>query len=73
MATMLMTSVIPCDAPEAAASIRFVCVFSTFKVTFPMVTGTSVSGIRILAIMMAPGAAITDAVIRYFAGIPIAT
>ena len=68
-----MTSVIPWDAPEAAASIRFMCDFSTLSVTLPIVTGTSVSGIRILAIMMAPGAAITDAVIRYFAGIPIAT
>ena len=63
----------PCEAPVAAASMKLALVFSTFIFTSPIVTGFSVSGQRILAIMKVPGAAITEAVMRYLSGAPIVT
>ena len=71
IAEMLRTSVTPCEAPVAAASMTFALVFSIFIFTVPIVTGVSVSGRRILAMTMVAGAAMTDAVMRYFRGAPI--
>ncbi len=53
--------------------MKFALVFSTCIFTVPIVTGVSVSGQRILAIRNVPGAAMTDAVMRYFRGAPIVT
>ena len=73
IAEMFRTSVIPWEAPLAVASMKFTLVFSTFILTLPIVTGSSVSGQRILAIRNVPGAAMTEAVIRYLSGAPIVT
>jgi len=53
--------------------MKLALVFSTFILTVPIVTGVSVSGQRILEIRKVPGAAITEAVMRYFNGAPIVT
>ena len=70
--TMLMASETPCDAPEAAASMTFACSCSIFTLTAPAVAGSSISGRRSLAMTIVAGAAMTDAVMRYSAGTPIA-
>ena len=73
IAEMLRTSIMPCEAPLAAASMKFALVFSTCIFTVPIVVGVSVSGQRIFEMRNVPGAAITEAVMRYFSGAPIVT
>ena len=45
----------PCEAPVAAASMKFALVFSTCILTVPIVVGVSVSGQRIFAMRNVPG------------------
>ena len=73
IAAMFRTSVMPCEAPVAAASMKFASCFSICILTVPIVTGFSVSGHMIFVMRNVPGAAMTDAVMRYFSGAPMRT
>ena len=52
--------------------MTFACSCSIFTLTAPAVAGSSTSGRRSLAMTIVAGAAMTEAVMRYSAGTPIA-
>ena len=56
--------------PRPAASITLTSVRSISRRTVPMVSGTSVSGTKILAIISVPGAVMITAVSRWLASMP---
>jgi hypothetical protein len=60
----------PSAVPRPAASITFTSVFSICSVTVPRVSGVSVSGTNILAIISVPGAVMITAVSRWRASMP---
>ncbi len=60
----------PSVVPRAAASITFTSVLGMSSLTLPKVSGVSVSGWNILAIMMVPGAVMMTAVKRWRASMP---
>ncbi len=60
----------PSVVPRAAASTMFTSVRGISTFTPPRVSGVSVSGSMILAIMIVPGAVMITAVSRWRASIP---
>ncbi len=56
----------PSPVPRPAASITFTSVLGTSSFTDPIVSGVSVSGTNILAIISVPGAVMMTAVSRCF-------
>ena len=67
IAPMFSASFRPSPAPAAAASMMLLEVFSTSIFTLPRVSGSPVSGIRILAITSVAGAAMIEAASRCLA------
>ncbi len=59
IAATLSASIMPSDAPLAAASITLTCSFSTFTVALPLVSGCSNSGSSSFDRYSPHGAAIT--------------
>jgi hypothetical protein len=70
MAPTLSASDRPSPVPRPAASITLTSVRSSSSFTRPIVSGTSVSGTKILAIISVPGAVMITAVSRCWASIP---
>src|SRR5688572_13777094 len=60
----------PSAVPRPAASITLTSVFSICSLTVPRVSGVSVSGTNILAIISVPGAVMITAVSRWRASMP---
>ena len=70
IAITLSMSCSPSLVPRAAASSTFTSVRGISTFTPPSVSGTSVSGSRIFAIMIVPGAVMITAVSRWRASMP---
>ena len=70
MAPTFKASDSPSLVPRPAASMTLTSVRSTLSLTVPIVSGCSVSGTKILAIISVPGAVMMTAVSRCFASIP---
>ncbi len=64
IAPTLSASASPSLVPRPAASITLTSVRSTFSLTVPIVSGCSVSGTKIFAIISVPGAVMMTAVSR---------
>ena len=70
IAPTFRASASPSPVPRPAASITLTSVRVTSSLTLPIVSGTSVSGTKILAIISVPGAVMITAVSRCCASIP---
>ena len=70
IAPTLSASCSPSDVPRPAASMMFTSVRSISSFTVPIVSGYSVSGTKILAIISVPGAVMITAVSRWRASMP---
>ena len=70
IAPTLIASCRPSDVPRPAASMTLTSVRSISSLTVPSVSGTSVSGTNILAIISVPGAVMMTAVRRWRGSMP---